>query len=1021
VLSGFDPLVAEWFATRFGKPTEPQLLGWPEIRAGRDVLISASPTSNRFLGLYLLPDKDHIFGLEEWMYRYFRPIWAISLAIGFGFPGVLPGQTAEPPSKPFLRIETGMHTAVVRRIDTDAAERFLVTASEDKTARVWDVRNGELLKVLRPPQGDGKDGKIWAVAISPDGATVAVSGFGFSGQPTSIYLFDRASGKLTKHIDGLPSGVDHLAYSSDGRYLAAVLYKAGMRVYRSSDDREMARDTDYGASSFSAEFDRAGRLVTTCFDGALRLYDASFRLVAKRQAPGGKLPLQARFSPDGSKAAVGFDDSTAVDVLSGADLAFLYAADTSQFKNGILSSVAWASDGKFLYGGGQYARSGVVPVVRWSDSGRGAASVWSAAHDTIVDLRTLSGGRLLFGSGDPAIGMLDSSGRMVWQHTPEILDHRGNLDKLRLSRDGSIVAFGFNVLSPQGDWIRRLARFDTTERKLQIDPVPDPSLTPPRTTGMNIAGWENTTRPTLDGRALALETNETSRSLALSANADAFLLGADWHLRLFDRNGGARWPQPAPMPAAAWDVNLSQDGRYAVAALGDGTIRWYAMGDGAEALALFVHPDGQRWVAWTPEGFFDASPGGDALIGYHLNQGWDRAGQFIRVDQVFNLFYRSDLVAGRLKAGGAEAVRAARDRIGDVAAILADGLPPALALVSPAESQSQGDFEFQFKVTDAGGGIGRVVYRIDGVPMQGRDAGIALPGQGNLNRRFDLGPGPHEVSATVYNGKNQLESRSITAKVNVTATERRPALFVVAAGVTHYRDHSFDDGVKFASADAKALVARLQAQGQGLFSSVTPYPLYDDKATSENIGKTIAEAASHIQPSDVFVLYLAGHGTAIDGKYYFIPWEVRYTSQAALQQQSLDEEAIRKLLAQIPAKKTLLILDTCNSGAYSNGRALGEKAAVDRLAKITARAVLAASASDQMALEGYQNHSVLMSAILDGLSKVADSSGQVQVTTFADFVVDRVRTITEERWHYEQNPMWIFSGETFPIARKPAP
>ena len=35
---GFDPLVTEWFVSRFAGPTEPQTLGWPEIRAGRDVL-----------------------------------------------------------------------------------------------------------------------------------------------------------------------------------------------------------------------------------------------------------------------------------------------------------------------------------------------------------------------------------------------------------------------------------------------------------------------------------------------------------------------------------------------------------------------------------------------------------------------------------------------------------------------------------------------------------------------------------------------------------------------------------------------------------------------------------------------------------------------------------------------------------------------------------------------------------------------------------------------------------------------
>jgi uncharacterized caspase-like protein len=213
-------------------------------------------------------------------------------------------------------------------------------------------------------------------------------------------------------------------------------------------------------------------------------------------------------------------------------------------------------------------------------------------------------------------------------------------------------------------------------------------------------------------------------------------------------------------------------------------------------------------------------------------------------------------------------------------------------------------------------------------------------------------------------------------------------------------------------------LARLQSQSRGLFDTVNPYPLYDDKVTRENVEKTVTAAASRIQPSDVFVLYLAGHGVAIDGHYYFIPWNVRFTSEDALKQQSMDEDAIRKLLAQIPAKKTLLILDTCNSGAFASGRGLGEKTAVDRLAKITGRAVLAASASDQMALEGYDNHSVLMAAILDALSKVGDAGGKVQVTALADFVVDRVPAITKERWNYEQFPIWEFQGQAFPIARK---
>ena len=48
----------------------------------------------------------------------------------------------------------------------------------------------------------------------------------------NIYLFDRVSGALKQRLSGLPDVVNHLAYSKDGRYLAATLYgKNGIRVF----------------------------------------------------------------------------------------------------------------------------------------------------------------------------------------------------------------------------------------------------------------------------------------------------------------------------------------------------------------------------------------------------------------------------------------------------------------------------------------------------------------------------------------------------------------------------------------------------------------------------------------------------------------------------------------------------------------------------------------------------------------------------------------------------------------------
>jgi hypothetical protein len=54
-------------------------------------------------------------------------------------------------TEPILRIETGKHGAAMWRIDTDAANRFAVTASDDKTVRVWSLPEGRLMRVLRLP------------------------------------------------------------------------------------------------------------------------------------------------------------------------------------------------------------------------------------------------------------------------------------------------------------------------------------------------------------------------------------------------------------------------------------------------------------------------------------------------------------------------------------------------------------------------------------------------------------------------------------------------------------------------------------------------------------------------------------------------------------------------------------------------------------------------------------------------------------------------------------------------------
>jgi len=202
--------------------------------------------------------------------------------------------------KPYLRIETGAHAAVVERIDADAAERFLVSASLDKTARVWDLRSGELLKILRPPIGDGKEGMLYAVALSRDGRTVAVGGFtgADSSVNTPVYIFDRESGAIRKTTKGLPEVTLHLAYSKDGRYLAATLHSGnGIRIFETAGYSEVARDVEYGDDCYSVEFDRSDRLLTASVDGLVRLYSPDFHLLRKQNPPNASRRMATTLRP----------------------------------------------------------------------------------------------------------------------------------------------------------------------------------------------------------------------------------------------------------------------------------------------------------------------------------------------------------------------------------------------------------------------------------------------------------------------------------------------------------------------------------------------------------------------------------------------------------------------------------------------------------------------------------------------------------------------------------------------------
>jgi WD40 repeat protein len=533
--------------------------------------------------------------------------------------------------QPVLIIDPGMHTAPITDGGVDAAGHIAVTGGWDKTVRVWSLPGGELLRTIRVPDGPGQIGKIYAVAVDPAGALVAVGGWTGNAPDVSIYLFETQTGKMAARIAGLSDNANSFGFSPDGRYLAVGLGdRSGLRIYdRQRQWREVFRDTDYGNSIFGVTFSADSRLATTSNDGKVRLYDSTFRLVVPpQQVTGGRRPFRIAFSPDGALLAVGCDNAPTVDLLDGHSLAPLPGPDVDGLSHGSLSTVTWSRDGRTLYAGGQYGDGNTTPVFAWVNAGRGARRALPAAILTVAGLAALPDGRLLVATSDPFLELLEPDGRPRWTLAPPKADFRSQESRLAVSADGTILDFDFKSGNSP-------LRFDLRALKLSGDPPADQQTIRPKQTGLAIERWRGDVSPALDGKPIELNQYEKSRSLAIHPDGSRFVLGTDWYLRAFDAKGGRIWRRA--VPSIAWAVDISDDGRLVIAAYGDGTIRWHRLDDGRELLALYVLADKQNWVAWTPEGFYGATAGAFGLLRWQVNRGSDAAAETVPVNHIPSL------------------------------------------------------------------------------------------------------------------------------------------------------------------------------------------------------------------------------------------------------------------------------------------------------------------------------------------------------------------------------------------------
>lgn len=924
------------------------------------------------------------------------------------------------PQEPLLRIETGMHTAVITAMALNGSGRFLVTASDDKTARVWDAQTGDLLVTLRPPVAQGYEGKLNAVAVSSDGALVAVSGITGASwdQATSIYVLERATGRLLRRLAAGREEVLALAFSPDGRYLAAGCGgREGLRIFRTSDWGLAQHDGRYNDDCRGVAFAQNGSLAAVGWDRIVRLYNSSLRIVERARMRDGLRPTSCAFSPDGQMLAVGYDDTLSVDVLSGRNLSQLYQPNTGlpeRTSGTNLAHVVWSQDGQTLYAAGSYTLGGVAAVVAWDNTGRGAPHILTTVARAITCLVPLPRNRLAYASAAPAWGVLDSTGRRTLIREGVAAAFAGQFDTLRVSPDGSRVSF---ALDKSG----RQATFSLTDRQLRSGQTPDADMLEPLlqhdSSKLRLVGWQGSESPLLNGRRevpLRLDQQDESRSAAIAPDGQHVVIGTSENLYCFDVAGRRQWK--AALPAAAEVLNVAGRADLCVAALGDGTLRWYSMADGKQLLAMFPHKDGRRWVAWTPAGYYDCSPGGQDLAGWHLNHGKDSAADFFPLSRFRDTFYKPVLLASALSSPLAPPapVLAQADMPTQAApAALAMRLPPVVTILSPGHGETFVTNAVSLSVslrtaTDAPVTSlralvdGRPAAAVRGVSIKDPQSRKQAPSGEDMRTISVPVPGRDVEIAVLAENAHGASAPAVLklrwagkAPSGPQGFSIQPKLYVLAVGVSDYSDDALDLG--FAAKDAGDFVRALQTQKGRLYRGVDVRLLTDKKVTRDSLLDGLEWLERNVTQHDVGALFLAGHGVNdTDGDYYFLPSDARLDN---LRRTGLPFGEIKKTVANLTGK-SLFFVDTCHSGNVMGGRrgVSDVGAVINELTSAENGAVVFASATGrQYALENRSwGNGAFTKALVEGLTGKADyqKTGRITVNMLDLYISERVKQLT---------------------------
>jgi WD40 repeat protein len=950
--------------------------------------------------------------------------------------------------EPILTIDTGGHKALIRNVIFTKDGRYLVSASDDKTIRVWDTSTGEVVKVLHGQIGKGYEGKIYAAALSPDNRLLAVGGFmahGFGiddNKVGNVRLINFQTNEVISLLKGHSDIINGLAFSPDGNRLISGSADKTARIWDIRTQNTIHVLKGHTEFIFAVAFSPDGSMaVTGSDDNTLKVWDAKSGALITTLKGHTDDVRSATFTPNGKYLLSGSYDKT-VRLWNGKTGKFIKIL--GNFDKRVAGLSISPDSSKVIIGNA--ARYGpfnchVVSI----PSGKNITSF--TKHKNIVLATDISSdGRAVAtgGGNDQEIYLWDINTGKVKQ---KMVGKGKPIWSVGFAEDGRSIAWGRK-------WKREsVFKFGPLERSFliksdsrtyELSMGPELESDSDFISGIESVGpWSIRTKTgrvheTLEilfnGRVVHVITRGTTdgidhRSLTLTPDRQTVISGgSNGNLTSYNPQTGKKIHDFIGHTSEIWGVAASPDSRLLVSGSGDQTVKLWEINSGRLLLTIF-HGTDNEWVVWTPEGYYTASVNGDKYVGWHINQGKNSSALYYPASRFSKQFYSPEIVAKYLETGGdiKEAIRLVnlerpmqnkieKITVSDIGNIL----PPAVFFQIPGQSDvavQQNSIRIKAvakainkePITDIWLLVnGRRISESRGIGVKATASKKIAGLRAEIDIMVPLTQTDNRISVIASNRHTQSEPEIINVRWKTKTVETvsgtqdiyKPDLYLLSIGVSKYEQSEYS--LDYAHKDAEGIASVLNRQAGKLYRKIHKRVLTDQKATQDDILDGLDWILKESTQKDLSVIFVAGHGLKDDrGNYYFLPYDGHPDK---LRRTGVKWFDFQDVLSSLPSK-VIFLVDTCHSGDIT-GKRRGVEDMTSALRELvnaeSGVVVMTASTGKESSQErpGW-GHGAFTKALIEGLDGKADFNRDqtVDMKELDLYITNRVKELTEGGQH----------------------